>query len=483
MNNWTFGWLRHITEVIETLGKEKYGLDFYPNQIEVVSSEQMLDAYSSVGMPIGYSHWSFGKSFIQNQKAYQAGKQGLAYELVINSDPCIAWCMEDNSKMMQALVISHASVGPNSFFKGNYLFQQHTDAEAIIPYLSFAKKYIADCEEKYGLQEVEDILDSAHALQNYGVDRYQKVTIAEEADEQEVRLTAVQREAKELWERLVDVEEEDEEAKRFPEYPQENLLYFLEKNAPLLKPWEREVVRIVRKISSYFYPQSKTQVMNEGWACTWHWTIMHDLYDMGELTDGQMLEFLSSHTAVTYQPDHDHPHYSGINPYALGFQIFMDIKRMCEEPTEEDKRWFPNLNSDWLVEVKYAMENFKDETFVQQYLSPKVMRDMRLFAIVDDDMEDSYLVSAIHNDKGFKDLRESLSRQYGRRDPELEVYNVDIKGDRLLTLRHNSVSRMPLGDDTDECLLHLQRLWGFDCEIEMRVETEDLEIIEVTHET
>jgi stage V sporulation protein R len=60
--------------------------------------------------------------------------------------------------------------------------------------------------------------------------------------------------------------------RRFPEEPQENLLYFIEKNAPLLEPWQREIVRIVRKIGQYFYPQRQTQVMNEGWATFWHYT-------------------------------------------------------------------------------------------------------------------------------------------------------------------------------------------------------------------
>jgi spore cortex formation protein SpoVR/YcgB (stage V sporulation) len=66
-----------------------------------------------------------------------------------------------------------------------------------------------------------------------------------------------------------------------PAEPQENILYFIEKHAPLLEPWQREVVRIVRKIAQYFYPQRQTQVMNEGWATFWHYTLMNDLYDEG----------------------------------------------------------------------------------------------------------------------------------------------------------------------------------------------------------
>ena len=141
-------------------------------------------------------------------------------------------------------------------------------------------------------------------------------------------------------------------------------------------------MRIVRKIAQYFYPQRQTQVMNEGWATFWHYTLMNDLYDEGLVTEGFMMEFLQSHTSVVFQPGFDSPYYSGINPYALGFAMYTDIRRMCEHPTEEDRRWFPDIaGSDWLSTLKFAMSSFKDESFILQYLSPKVIRDLKLFSI------------------------------------------------------------------------------------------------------
>ena len=168
---WRFSHLKEYQQQIARVANF-YGLDTYPNQIEMITSEQMMDAYASVGMPIGYSHWSFGKKFIQTQQVYKRGYMGLAYEIVINANPCIAYLMEENTLIMQALVIAHASYGHNSFFKGNYLFRTWTDADAIIDYLLFAKKYIAKCEQKYGIDTVEATLDACHALMNLGVDRY-----------------------------------------------------------------------------------------------------------------------------------------------------------------------------------------------------------------------------------------------------------------------------------------------------------------------
>jgi len=451
-----------------------YGLDTYPKQIEVINSEQMIDAYSSVGMPVGYHHWSYGKQFLSTQKSYQRGQMGLAYEIVINSSPCIAYLMEENTMTMQALVIAHAAYGHNSFFKGNYLFRTWTDADGILDYLVFARNFIAECEQRHGEEAVETLLDSCHALMNHGVDRYKRPTRLSMAKEQ---LRLVEREAylqsqvNDLWRTLPSRQESEKEqqASRFPSEPQENLLYFIEKNAPRLEPWQREIVRIVRKIAQYFYPQRQTQVMNEGWATFWHYTLLNHLYEEGKLTDGFMMEFLQSHTNVVYQPPFYSRAYSGINPYALGFSMFQDLRRICEHPTEEDRRWFPELaGSDWVKSLDFAMRNFKDESFIAQYLSPKLIRDLKLFAVVDDDTQEKVEVAAIHDDAGYHTVRELLAEQYnlGNREPNIQVYQVDVYGDRSLTLRHYMHNRRPLGGATQEMLRHVARLWGYPVRIE-----------------
>ncbi|MDO8299927.1 SpoVR family protein [Lacisediminimonas sp.] len=469
-SEWTFDLIELAHEEIRRVAAN-FGLDTFPNQLEIITAEQMMDAYASIGMPVSYNHWSFGKHFLQTEKNYRRGQMGLAYEIVINSNPCIAYLMEENSLMMQALVIAHASYGHNSFFKGNYLFRTWTDAEAIVDYMLFAKNYIADCERRHGVEAVENLLDSCHALQNYGVDRYKRparISMQEENDRQREREQYLQSQVNDLWRTIPRREHADvsqSAQRRFPEEPQENLLYFIEKSAPLLEPWQREVVRIVRKISQYFYPQRQTQVMNEGWATFWHYTILHQLYDEGVVGDGFMLEFLQSHTNVVLQPPVGSRHYSGINPYALGFAMMRDIRRICEAPTDEDRAWFPDIaGSDWKKTLDFAMRNFRDESFIAQFLSPKLIRDFHFFAVVDDDEQEKLAVSAIHDDNGYRYIRQQLSSQYNlhNREPNIQVWSVDTHGDRALTLRHAQFHRRPLNDQTDEVLRHIGRLWGFD---------------------
>jgi stage V sporulation protein R len=476
-SEWTFELVERYDREIARIAAA-YGLDTYPNQIEVIGAEQMMDAYASHGMPVGYTHWSYGKHYLSTEQTYRRGHMGLAYEIVINSNPCIAYLMEENTMPMQALVIAHACYGHNSFFKGNYLFRAWTHADSIIDYLVFAKRFVAECEQRHGELEVERVLDACHALSNLGVDRYKrpnKRSLAQEQVRLKEREAYLQQQVNDLWRTLPSRRSDGEaEAPRtFPSEPQENLLYFVEKHAPLLEPWQRELARIVRKIAQYFYPQRQTQVMNEGWATFWHYTILQTMYDEGLVSDAFMLEVLTSHTNVLTQPGFDSQRYSGINPYALGFAMFRDIRRICEAPTDEDRAWFPDIaGTDWQVTLDFAMRNFKDESFIAQYLSPRLIREFRLFSLVDDDSEPTRRIGAIHNDEGYRLVREALSKQYslGEREPDIQVVSVDIEGDRSLTLRHFRRDRRPLAPECEQVVRHLAQLWGFTVKLDTQAE-------------
>lgn len=468
---WTFDLISKSLEVVERIGKKELGMELYPNQVEIISAEQMLDSYSSVGMPVMYNHWSYGKRLIKDQTKYKKGYMGLALEIIINSDPCIAYLMEENTMTMQLLVLAHASVGHNFFFKNNYMFKDWTDADAIIDYLVFAKKYIRSCEEQYGIDEVEKLLDSLHALQNMGVDKYKrrsKLSAKQEQEKLKNRLAEWDRNQTEMWYHLDKKKKKTTKNPILLDEPEENLLYFIEKNSPILKPWQREIVRIVRKIAQYFYPQRFTKLGNEACATFAHYWILNHMYDTGLINDGSMMEWLSSHANVVYQPSYDSKHYSGINPYALGFAIFKDIQRIATLPTEEDKIWFPKLaNSDWKSAIREAATEYRDDSFVAQWLSPKVARDLKLFGITDDKSNENIVVNAIHNEHTFVDLRRQLSEQYDVNawEPNILVVSADLKNTRTLHLEHRMTNNHKLDSSTKLMLEHVKRLWGFAVEL------------------
>jgi spore cortex formation protein SpoVR/YcgB (stage V sporulation) len=378
---------------------------------------------------------------------------------------------------MQTLVIAHAAFGHNHFFKNNYLFKQWTDADGILDYLDFAKNYVAQCEEKHGRVAVEQTLDAAHALMSHGVDRYPgKKKLDLRAEEKRARARRRHKESafNDLWRTVPkgapksDAALNIERRRLLLGLPQENLLYFLEKSAPRLHAWQRELIRIVRHIAQYFYPQSQTKVMNEGTATYVHYRIMNRLHQQGRLSDGNFLEFLQSHTNVVFQPDFDDPRYSGFNPYALGFAMMQDIERVVKNPDDEDREWFPDIagKGDEMAVLRDIWANYRDESFIGQFLSPRLMRQFRMFHLHDDpEQREGILVDAIHDFRGYRRIRRELARQYdvGFIDANIEVMDVDLAGDRRLMLRHAVIKGSQLHEaDAKRVLQHLADLWTYD---------------------
>jgi spore cortex formation protein SpoVR/YcgB (stage V sporulation) len=193
---------------------------------------------------------------------------------------------------------------------------------------------------------------------------------------------------------------------------------------------------------------------------------MNMLYDKGLLTEGTIFEFLASHTSVVFQPGFDDPRFSGFNPYALGFAMMSDIRRMCEKPTSEDREYFPEIAGcgDSFGVLRHAWANYRDESFILQYLSPAVIRQFKIFQIADDSSKPSLRVEAIHDEIGYRRIRSALSKQYdlSRREPDIQVVDVDLRGDRCLTLVHYVHDGVLLEEKTCRSVLrYAAYLWGY----------------------
>ncbi|WP_338108087.1 SpoVR family protein [Novacetimonas hansenii] len=275
-----------------------------------------------------------------------------------------------------------------------------------------------------------------------------------------------------LW-RTVPVDEEqqpdttsNDPMRRRLGLPEENLLYFLEKHAPLLAPWEREVIRIVRMIAQYFYPQPQLKMMNEGCATWVHDYIMRRLHENGRIDDASYLEAIHSTSNVITQPDFDAGGGPSFNPYALGFAMMGDIARICTSPTAEDRAWFPEIagNDRPIETLKHAWAEFRDESFILQYLSPAVMRRFRMFRIHDDTAAPYLLVDAIHDDAGYRDIRRTVAQNHdpANMNAEIEITGANMHTDRMLTLEHRTTRGHQFhADDARRTLQYMADLWGY----------------------
>ena len=207
--------------------------------------------------------------------------------------------------------------------------------------------------------------------------------------------------------------------------------------------------------------------MNEGCATFVHHRVMTRLHEKGLIDDGSFLEFIHSHTSVVMQPDFDDRRYSGINPYALGFAMCVDIERAALNPTDEDHEWYPDIAGcgDAYAALRDIWANFRDESFVSQYLSPRVIRDFQLFRVLNDEDAEELEVTDIHNERGYRDIRRALSKHYdiAYRDPDIQIMDVDLAGDRKLILQHRVLDGVVLEEnDAQKVLQHVADLWGYD---------------------
>src|ERR1700732_261613 len=142
----------------------EFGLDCFTQEFELCDHFGMLGYMAYSGMPSHYPHWSYGKSHEKLKALYDHGVSGLPDEMVINSDPALASLMRDNTLLLQILTIAHV-YGHNDFFKNNFTYRTTRASLTIELFKAHAlrvRRYMED--PSIGVEKVERVLDSAHAL-------------------------------------------------------------------------------------------------------------------------------------------------------------------------------------------------------------------------------------------------------------------------------------------------------------------------------
>jgi spore cortex formation protein SpoVR/YcgB (stage V sporulation) len=462
--DWTEESLKEIWKVIKDIAINEFKLDFYEPYFEIVTFEEMLHIYTT-GFPVMYNHWEFGRSYEDLYRQYKNNRMSIAYEVIFNTDPALCYLLETNSSVMQALVMSHAAIGHSAFFKMNSFIRENTNAKNILCFLKNMRKFVEECESKYGIQRVEEILDVCKSFSNYSIDRAEKPIYTTKQKEQQKlkRLESKEKDFDILVEDFKDLNIKD--SKKMYRENEENILKFISKFSPSLKLWERELINMFCKVEQYFYPQRLTKTMNEGFASFWHYEIMNRLVELDYLKPGDFIEFLHSHTGVTNQPGMEEAGYRGFNPYKMGFELFSEIKRICQNPTKEDELTHPQLiGKNWIEEVNYAAINFRDSSFIQQYLTPKLVRDFKLLKVNSRD-ENSYIeITGTHEDEDFKEIRKAVEGSYNYFGliPYITIQGASLKGTRTLFVNVvEKYNRQVDVESLSRSLDMLKKLWPF----------------------
>ena len=424
--------LKQWNEKIEEIVSEE-GLDCYEQQFEIVSYEDMIGYETYIGMPSHYPHWSYGKTYERLKTLNRYNLTGLPYEMVINSDPCIAYLMKDNTLLLQILTMAHVH-GHNDFFKNNRLFKNATRASYTIEmfknHAGRIREYISDPGISY--TRVERILNSAHAL---------KLQTKRTAEEKKLS------DPENIEKILKDINEEKSEHpllepknkarkplpdfKRIPLEPVEDILSFIIEYGKL-NEWEKDIIDITRKETEYFIPQIETKIMNEGWASFFHYNILKKL----DLPQDLYIEFIKRHNQVI------RPHPGRINPYYLGFKMFEDIKERHKD------------NPGKIFE---AREIERDQSFIRRYLTQDLCKELNLFQYYKN--RDSYLISEVADEEGWKKIRNNLALSAGLGSvPVIRVIEFN-RNDNTMILEHVYDGRELELNYAYETLKHVVDLW------------------------
>lgn len=420
--------LQQWNEAIETI-TVKEGLNVYEQIFEIIGYKDMLDYEAYTGMPSRYPHWSYGKAYEKNKTLYQYNLTGLPYEMVINSDPCLAYLMKENSLLLQILTIAHV-YGHNDFFKNNRLFKQGTDAKATIEVFKrnadMVRSYVND--PSIGYENIETLLDAAHSV------RFQVARVIGDkriSDEELKQQLMSEYKDSFVHNSLLKpyIKQEPPDLSRIPLNYEDDLLYFITKYGDM-EDWERNIVDIVRREVLYFIPQIETKIMNEGWASYWHYNILKEL----ELSQELYLEFIKRHNDVIA------PIPMIINPYYLGFKMFQDIEARYGKKV--------------LFEVR-ALE--RDESFIRRYLTQELCEEMHLYDFIN--KSDYYIVEDVADEKGWANIRNVLCNTCGMNNiPNIRVVEMQ-RQDKTLILEHIFDGRELQSAYTEATLKHINDLW------------------------
>jgi len=411
---------------------EDIGLDWYPIDYEIIDYQEMLGAMAYVGLPTHYRHWSYGKEYERTHTLYNMGQTGLPYEMIINSNPSIAYLMRENALYIHILTMAHC-VGHSDFFKNNRMFG-HTDPDNIIHSFKSAAKYIRQLIEdpSIGINRVERILDAAHSIK-YQVPRF----------------PGIRPKSRKEWLKI-EIEKQKKnilykpDLHKYPHEPEYNLLSFIANNSRGLEEWERNLILIVEENSRYFIPQALTKVMNEGWACTIHQKIIKEL----NLPDSLYLPFIKLHNQVI------RPQLGVVNPYHLGFELF---KKLIDEKGFD--------------EAMMIRETHNDITFLRSYLDQEFLMDHNLFSYSFKKKFKTSTIDDISDDAGWETVRDDLITNIGLNRVPI-IFVEEMEKNHKLKLVHEHDGRdldIPYASKVYD---YIKELWGDEVTLLTKVEEE-----------
>jgi stage V sporulation protein R len=441
--------LQAIDERCRVIAVDELGFDVPEVIYHLVRPEEIYFAAAN-GLPARYSSARWGAQFDDAYGRYQRGMDRI-YELIFNTKPVHAYLMDGNSIVAQTLVIAHC-LGHGWVFENN-AWLGAVDREIMSRVLSSAER-LADYMGAHGRDRVEDFLDACHAIAIHQP-QAQLIHKAEVSEpEHYERPYDILFPDEVAADRARVATEREELRRRFPREPQPDLLGFIEANARSLEDWQRDVISIVHSEQSYFLPQMRTKILNEGAAVLAHQEICQRLF----LSADRYWEYEQLNAVVIQH------HPGRVNPYNIGINMLREVMRIAVEPdAEERERWSWAGEVDPFDQVRSILSSYDDEAMLREYLTPKVCELSRLYAF-EHVQQDPRKIRVCSREADA--VRDVLINQHSTLGiPYIEIVDADFRGRGELLLEHHHEG---IGLDDEYArgtLTQVARLWGKPCTI------------------
>lgn len=466
----------NLTPELEAMRKEVEevarvsGLDFFPTDFRVVDFETLTSVTANDGFPVRYNHWHFGMEYETLEKQMGHGFSKI-YELVINSNPAVAYLLQYNIASIQKMVMAHVYAHVD-FFKNNHHFND-TDRN-MISTMKAHNKIVQEHIDRVGRERVEEFIDWCLSIDDLiDFTPYLKESKDEEDEERECSCGTSQQECgggcggcaghpkDEVHECSCGRKEAElsDEYFPFPDYmrgviktenifpelrkkkkdkmekrPERDVLKFIIENNDLLKGWQKDILAIIRDEAYYFLPQMKTKIMNEGWATFWHQYLMAEKGLAG--IEG-ILDYTQAQNAVVGGNPKQ------LNPYMIGYEIFRDIRKRWDEGRhgkeyESEKDALKRMKWDThegrgLEKIFEVRATLSDVDFLREYFTDDLIRELYIYSARYDPRSDVYRIAS----KDPALIRQKLiDRIFHAGQPVIEVLDGNFRNSKQLLLSH-----------------------------------------------
>jgi len=469
--------LLKLEKRIQQIANDELGLKTYDIEFDVCNPQKMLEIMA-YRIPTNVNSWKYGRDFERLRTIYEHHGSNLPYEVVINSNPSRAYLMNTNTFAVHCLVISHVYGHVNIFTENKYFRNSRQD---IVEILRHANKRFNEYERRYGINEVEMVVDAGHSIQLHS-SPFESETEEEKRErifnQIKAKVGQAQGNTKSEFGDLVvnkksgvlpnqDIELILQNIKRnlrlkTPVESTGDLLRYIIDNSRILEDWQKDILEMLRMEGQYYWPQIKTRYLNEGWSVFIHEKIMNQLFRENLLNASEHAQYNYSNSLVKAENP------VSMNPYLIGSSIWKDIENrwdkgqhgkeweLCENEREKEN-WDTKEMKGW-EKCRDTMRVYTDWFFLQEFLTVDIVKDLKIYIF--EEVESTTHFDYVITKHKAKEIRDMIIRSFAQGGvPTIEVVDGNTNNRGELTLLHKWDSNLNKEYAQETCK-HICRMWG-----------------------